>query len=303
MMRRLLNKVGAKEEPQNLTKMMRHTLGILETAENAARSGGLLKALPLLRQLAIDDFGLFMIGLPNPDYPVLSSLLPKMASEEIQRKWTGLAGLDLLRQSIIFMRQLDTQCLRHTGKSLDNLTVLDFGCGYGRLIRLLYYYTDPDNIWGIDAWDWSIPNLKEHGVLGHFGQSEESPTELPVDGTRFDFAYSYSVFTHLPPPIVQSCLSAVRKCMKPGALFVATICAYEFWRHSPDTRKTPAQKRLQTAHETNGYAFYPRTGPQGFTTGDASYDIGYLDYDGWSLLGYERSVLAPYQVCLVLRAV
>jgi SAM-dependent methyltransferase len=283
--------------------MMRHTLDILAAAEEAARSDDLPGALPILRQLALDDFGLLMINMPDPDYPALSSVLPAMASTKTQKKWTGLAGVDLLRQSIIFMRQLDNQCLRHLGKPLDNLTVLDFGCGYGRLIRLLYYYTDPDNIWGVDAWDWPFAELQEHRVLGHFAQSEESPNELPVQGTRFDFAYSYSVFTHLPPEVVLSCLRAIRKCVKPDGLLITTVWTYEYWAHSPDTRKPRIRRRLESSHRHSGHAFHPLKGKEGLAIGDASYDIDYLKCDGWSLVAYDRSVLAPHQLCLVFRAV
>ena len=42
-------------------------------------------ALKALRCLGIDDFGYLLMTMPNAQFPKLSNLLPKMASEEVQR--------------------------------------------------------------------------------------------------------------------------------------------------------------------------------------------------------------------------
>ena len=47
--------------------------------------------------------------------------------------------------------------------SVDEFSVLDFGCGYGRLARLFYYYIKQDNFYGVDPWDRSINECLDNG--------------------------------------------------------------------------------------------------------------------------------------------
>jgi hypothetical protein len=83
-------------------------------------------------------------------------MLPAMASEDIQKTWTGASGMELLRQSLTFARQVENNSARCCCKSLPNSTIKDFGCGYGRILRLVYYFSDPDLIWGVDVWQRSL---------------------------------------------------------------------------------------------------------------------------------------------------
>ncbi len=109
-----------------------------------------------LRRLSLDDFGLVLLSMPDPEYPKLSRLLPSMASDEVQRSWTGNHGLALLKETTAFVRALSYNYTRVTGRSLDDATVLDFGCGYGRIAQLLYYFTVEEKIFGVDPREQSI---------------------------------------------------------------------------------------------------------------------------------------------------
>ncbi len=103
-----------------------------------------------LTVLSISDFGTLLLSIPNPKFPKLSNILPRMATEEVQRNWTGCSGLQLLTQTTDFVRSLSYNYTKITGKPLTDKTILDFGCGYGRIARLMYYFTNENNFYGVD---------------------------------------------------------------------------------------------------------------------------------------------------------
>src|SRR5258708_265660 len=88
-----------------------------------------------LRHFGFGDFSMFLLSLPNPAYPKISEILPRMTNQEVQKDWTGNSGVDLLKQSMNFVRSVAYNFCKYTGESLENKTISDFGCGYGRLAR------------------------------------------------------------------------------------------------------------------------------------------------------------------------
>lgn len=284
--------------------MFNHTLSILKTAEDAAQKGASVNdILKVLRQLSLDEFGEFFLSLPNSGYPTLSRILPAMASEQTQRTWTGAAGVELLKQTASFARQVENNYIRYRGKPLQGSTIMDFGCGYGRILRMMYYYSDPENIWGVDAWDMSLETCREARLLGNFAKSDDFPTELPVAKAAFDLAFAFSIFTHLSPRAAEACLAAVRGHLKPGGLFIATVRPIEYWPFHDQTRGTQVAGAMAAEHRSQGFAYVPHNGPQGESYGDSSIDFAYFKRPGWEYLGHDWSLADVYQVSIILRAV
>lgn len=283
---------------------MQHTLQFLERAEaTAASTLDATAAMNELRKLSLDDYGLFIISLPNEKYPALSSILPRMASAEVQKQWTGADGVELLKQTVAFTRIVETCCVRYMGRPLQDSTILDFGCGYGRILRMMYYYTNPDHIWGIDAWDSSLALCRQSGILGNLVQSARAPNSLPVESDMFDFAFAFSVFTHLAPKAAVACLSAIRKAMRDGGLLVLTIRPIEFWTFIDEVRGTNLSKDLISEHNRTGVAYLPHSGEEGETYGDVSLTFEFFKRDGWELVGYDRSLHDMFQLSVILRAI
>ena len=283
--------------------MKKHAQEILVASETLAAAGSPVSAiLSRLRQLSLDDFGLFFISLPNSDYPSLSAALPAMASSDIQRRWTGGADYKLFIETSAFVRQLENNFARYNKAPLFGASILDFGCGYGRHIRMMYYYTNPENIWGVDAWEKSLQFCRDSRLLGSFARSDPAPARLPVGDTKFDLAYSFSIFTHLPRSTAEACLSAVRAAMKPGGLYVATVRPPEYWALHDTQSGTNVAESMVSDHEAKGFAYLPHGGAEGEHYGNSSIPLSFFERDGWELLGYDSCVIDGHQISAILRA-
>lgn len=276
-------------------------LPILQSAETLARNAkSSEEVLQVLRWLPLEDFGLLMISLPLPQYPNLSRLLPVMASDEVQRQWTGAAGLDLFRQTSAFVRVVESNFARHRKKGLEGVTIMDFGCGYGRILRMMYCFSAPAQIWGLDPWQNSLDVCRKDRLLGNLALSERLPQTLPVGDTRFGLIFAFSVFTHLPPKVAFTCLSTLRRYVANDGLLMITIRPVEFWSYIDGVRKTNNAPTLTRDHKDTGFAYLPHNGSEGETYGDTSLEPSKLETADWRVLGLDRSVTDPYQVVVVL---
>src|SRR5439155_7440952 len=240
--------------------MFSWTREIILAAEQAVSTGEADEGLRHLRHLCLDDFGQVLLGLPDDSLPNLSAVLPRMASDDVQKSWTGNRGLPLLQQTTSFVRSVADNCQKLLGHGINDRTILDFGCGYGRIIRLMYYYSSPARIWGLDPWEKSIELCRADGVLGQLAVSDYLPTAIPVGDASFDLIYSFSVFTHLSERAATLALTTLRRYVAQGGLFVITIRPKEYWDQLDRAvaAGNPIDRdELVARHERSGFAFVP----------------------------------------------
>jgi SAM-dependent methyltransferase len=287
--------------------LLESSLSILDGAEKNARVTSRRDVVLHLRQVGLDDFGQILIGMPDKKYPKVSGLLPKMASEQVQRDWTGNHGLELLKQTNTFVRFLATAYITQTNSSLDNIQVLDFGCGYGRLIRSMYYYVSPDNIFGVDPWDRSVSECVNNGISSNIFLSGYLPKDLPINNRRFELIYAFSVFTHLSSLAAKQALNTLRNYISPNGVLVITIRPVEYWAGNP---KVPSEtkERMEMAHRSVGFAFSPHNIKPiegDVTYGETSMTIAWLreNFPQWKVAAIDHPLLDPYQLFVVLRPV
>lgn len=261
-----------------------------------------------LRTLGLDDFGLLMFSMPDARYPRISRLLPRMASEEVQLNWTGASGTNLLIQTLDFVRSACYNYTRFTGRSLDGRAVLDFGCGYGRIARLFYYFVDPSRFHGVDPWDESIRACAEAGLTENFFLSDYLPDDLPTGAARFDLIYAFSVFTHLSERATRTSIGTLLDKLNPDGVLVITIRPIEYWQVDRHVAHTGDGKcdELTRLHRERGFAFLPhvRQAVDGDVTyGDTSISLDWLreNFSGARLLGIDRSLKDPYQIYVFLQ--
>jgi hypothetical protein len=249
-----------------------------EAAEHLSVHG--LDALPTAcRNIPLEVFGAIQIDRPDCASGLLR-VLPSMPSDETQVLWTGAAGHTLLAQSTAFVRALPGYLPRRAGRPVDAAAVLDFGCGWGRLARLVCKFVRPSGIWGVDPWDRSIDLCKEHGVLGTFRISPWIPRELDVPD-NLDLVYAFSVFTHLPQEVAVIALGTLTRHMARGARLLISIRPIEYWAvHDFATLAASgySRERAEADHAKAGYAFVPHNRPpvEGIVIyGDTSMTVEY----------------------------
>lgn len=155
---------------------------------------------------------------------------PTLPSEADRRIWVGLPPDQMRAQSIAFMETLEAISEEMRGQPLEGARFLDFGCGWGRLTRLLAFYSPPENIWGVDPWDQSINACMAHKVPGRFRMSARVPGVIPI-GEPVDVTIAFSVFTHLSEVAARAAMAAIRKQTAPGGIFVFTIRPRHVWAH------------------------------------------------------------------------
>lgn len=255
--------------------------------KQAAKGASVETVLAGLRAgLSLDAFGLLMIGLPRADLPAISNLLPRMASDETQRNFTGNSGEALLMQTASFVRALAYNYAAVRNRSLSGAKILDYGCGYGRITRMMYYYTDPANIWSVDPWDLAVDLCRESGLLGNLAQSDYLPTSLPAPERGVDVMFAFSVFTHTSRSATDAALAAMRRHIADDGLLAITIRSPEYW--SADPQYAADAKRLEKLHAKDGFAFvaHPRNTVEGEATyGDTSMTLEFLtaNYPDWKI--------------------
>lgn len=276
---------------------------IVAAAEEAASRGYVLDVLHHLRLLSLPDFAELMWSLPRADLPGISGLLPAMAPEAAQLGWNGKSGAELRMQSVDVCRIMAAGFQRFTGRPMQNIRVLDFGCGWGRLLRMMAWYTDPQNCCGVDAMHQAIERCREDGVQGRLVRAEYIPADLDVGERRFDLIVAYSVFTHTPLRAMQVALANLRRKIRGNGLLAITIRPVEIWATvggiSPERRLA-----LEQAHRQDGFAFLPIgvTDQHGEDVyGETSVAVSYLaaNFPEWEVEGTDRGI-DPMQLIVFL---
>lgn len=255
----------------------------------------------LFRNVPVDAFGKLLLDVPAA-YPNIKAHFPAMASDEVQRSWTGASGDALLRQTVAFVRSAMSAYFQFGGRQPESARALDFGCGYGRIMRLMYKYFGEDRLYAVDPWDRSIAICRENGMRGHFAISDWVPRELPCEGP-FDMIYAFSVFTHLSEKTAEICLGTLRRAISDSGLLIISIRPEDYWGFHAGGQHAVEMRRL---HAANGFAFLPgalKVIDGESVYGDTSMSIDYLQrkFPDWRVVGTDCNACDHYQQLVFLQ--
>lgn len=130
------------------------------------------------------------------------------------------AGVEEYRESALNVVRFIDRSLEAAGKEIGDVrSWLDFGCGYGRVIRFLGERVDPDRIHATDVIDEAVDFCaSEFGVR----PLRSSSTLAELDLGRFDFVYAISVLTHLDEENETAMLRLLHDLLEPGGTVLFT---------------------------------------------------------------------------------
>ncbi|GGX48197.1 hypothetical protein GCM10007385_15030 [Tateyamaria omphalii] len=100
--------------------------------------------------------------------------------------------------------------------------VLDYGCGWGRMTRLIRYNFPNGQVCGVDT----HPKLIEsaNGLLPDMQHKVvESMGPIPFGDGMFDLVFANSVFSHLSEPSAEYTLKEIGRKLKPGGIAVISV--------------------------------------------------------------------------------
>jgi SAM-dependent methyltransferase len=142
-------------------------------------------------------------------------------SAEIQKQIIGSSGATALNEAWRFYVKVKTAA-RANAIDPTAATILDFGVGWGRMLRFFAREAGSDRLFGVD------PNIKlvdwcrTTGVPGAVCRIAPGGL-LPFRDGMFDIIYAYSVFTHLPERVHLNAMHELARCLRPGGILVATL--------------------------------------------------------------------------------
>ena len=151
-----------------------------------------------------------------------AGVLPSLPDESVQLRFAGKAGDDALVEAHTVARTLKDLYGEYVGPITTSTRVLDYGCGWGRIIRFFLKDVAAENLWGIDCNEELIAFCRESNPWACF----EANAPLPPTGLadeQFDLVFSYSVFTHMREDVHLAWLDELRRLVKPRGLLILTV--------------------------------------------------------------------------------
>ena len=224
--------------------------------------------------------------------------MPTMPTPEQQKLFTGSSQWTTMLQAVNFLKAVERGYLSITGRSMENIDILDYGCGWGRMLRLLPVYSD--SIFGCDPWDFALNLCRKHNVPGTLLISDYVPSALPFPNESMSLVYAYSVFTHTSLRATLQSSSAIRKVIAPDGVFVLTIRPKEFWTNPCKSLDPIVLSSVLEAHDQHGFAYLPHNGRDDF--GDTSMTFHWIQSNlpEWKIVRYDRNLDDQYQLIVFL---
>jgi SAM-dependent methyltransferase len=169
----------------------------------------------------------------------------------------SVAGITRYRTEALNVLANVEAALTKAGRSYEDVgSWLDFGCGYGRVLRFLTQRVPAERISATDVIREGVDFCREEfGVHAFYSDPDVSRLRL----ARYDFVYAISVITHLSETAGNAFLQALGSALKPGGIFLFTTHGRWSLEHIDHYGKrwVPMQARIAGRVSEHGVAYEP----------------------------------------------
>jgi SAM-dependent methyltransferase len=184
----------------------------------------------------------------------LRNILPTMPEEDVQLGFTGDKGDAVMRDGFAAYRLFRNLYEHHVGPIAHCENILDFGCGWGRIIRFFLKDIEPSRLLGVDPVEEMVALCKQQNRWCVFERIPNVPPSHLKENT-FEWIYSFSVFSHLSEEMHNKVLAELSRLLKPGGLLVVTTRGREFIEACAAMRKHVDLSSLHPGPRSSAGAF------------------------------------------------
>lgn len=194
------------ETPELVALQLAANLAIQETAFKASV---LRHCTHLPQEVSVDQFKVHI----HPDDQMLLHSIRHFG--EVNRPASQYFNVALQQH------QAAQQILRSVVTRVESAKVLDFACGFGRLLRFLSLSLPKGNVWAAEIQSDALDFVgTEFGV--HTLQSHPDPADF-VPAERFDFIWVASLFSHLPDKLFRAWLDRLHAVLAPNGVLCFSV--------------------------------------------------------------------------------
>jgi SAM-dependent methyltransferase len=178
-----------------------------------------------------DDFWLWLMRQSYFQQQEFQGILPGFPNAAVQMRFTGALGELMLWHAFSAYKLFRTLAAQHGRPVSGSEAVLDFGCGWGRIIRFFMKDIAASRLVGVDVNPEMIEICRRNDRWSRFEVVTESGPTSFADGS-FDLVLSFSVFSHFSEAMHLRWLEEIHRILKPGGLLIATTRPRDFIEQS-----------------------------------------------------------------------
>lgn len=170
-----------------------------------------------------DWFAAVEQSLTNPNLRIGDIALPGFPEKDIvDLTISNGTSINMLRSAFALYSTLKKYAAKYGQPLSQDSTVLDFGCGWGRIARFFLREIPLENLYGVDVVPTLVRACKATFRSPNF-RAIRQKGRLPHKTASFDIVFANSVFSHLNEKLNLKWVREIRRVLKPGGLAMLTI--------------------------------------------------------------------------------
>jgi SAM-dependent methyltransferase len=196
-------------------RLRREALGLLRTRGQSSRPNEVWRD-------ASDDLWLWINTEGLRRVPEVRPYVPELPPSHLQVATHGNSGDAALRQGFEFYQLVRRLAERHHAvRSWDEATVLDYGCGWGRITRFFVRDLPPERLLGVDCVEPMVRRSISCNPFATFQCVDPLPPTA-LEPSSVDVVCAFSVFSHLSEEAHLRWLAEFRRLLRPGGVAILT---------------------------------------------------------------------------------